>query len=105
MIAKTVGGEPVSTLVDGKATLSVPGCGPVLVNAGQTGYYRTLYSQAQFDALKGDFAKLAPIDQLGLMGDTWALGMAGQRAGVQRAGAGQGHAGRCRSAGVGRGGR
>ena len=23
------------------------------------------------------FAKLAPIDQLGLMGDTWALGMAG----------------------------
>ncbi len=78
VIAETVGGKPVTTVVDGKGTLSVPGCAPVLVNAGQTGYYRTLYTQAQFDALKGDFAKLKPIDQLGLMGDTWALAMAGQ---------------------------
>lgn len=78
VIAKTVGGKPVTTVVDGKGTLSVPGCSPVLVNAGQTGYYRTLYSQAQFDAIKGEFAKLAPIDQLGLMGDTWSLAMAGQ---------------------------
>lgn len=77
VIAESVGGKPVTTVVDGKATLSVPGCGPVLVNAGQSGYYRTLYSQAQFEALKGKFAELAPIDQLGLMGDTWALGMAG----------------------------
>ncbi|HEX5307112.1 MAG TPA: M1 family metallopeptidase [Dyella sp.] len=77
VIAKTLGGKPVTTVVDGKGSLSVPGCSPVLVNAGQTGYYRTLYSPAQFDALKGEFAKLAPIDQLGLMGDTWALAMAG----------------------------
>lgn len=78
VIASTVGGKNVRTVVDGNATLSVPGCGPVLVNAGQTGYYRTLYAQPQFDALKGDFDKLAPIDQLGLMSDTWALGMAGK---------------------------
>ena len=77
VIAKTVGGKEVRTVVDGKATLSVPGCGPVLVNAGQTGYYRTLYAQNNFDSLKGQFGKLAPIDQLGLLGDTWALGMAG----------------------------
>jgi len=77
VIAQTVGGEPVRMVVDGKATMTVPGCGPVLVNAGQTGYYRTLYAQNNFDALKGQFAKLAPIDQLGLLGDTWALGMAG----------------------------
>ncbi|HEV2538686.1 MAG TPA: M1 family metallopeptidase [Frateuria sp.] len=77
VIAKTVAGKEVRMVVDGKATLSVPGCGPVLVNAGQTGYYRTLYAQNNFDALKGQFAKLAPIDQLGLLGDTWALGMAG----------------------------
>ncbi|WP_189440246.1 M1 family metallopeptidase [Rhodanobacter panaciterrae] len=77
VIAQSVGGEPARTVVDGSATLSVPGCGPVLVNAGQSGYYRTLYSPAQFAAIKGDFAKLAPIDQMGLMGDTWALGMAG----------------------------
>ncbi|MGN6739509.1 M1 family metallopeptidase [Dyella sp.] len=78
VIAKTLDGKPVTTVVDGKGSVTVPGCGPVLVNAGQTGYYRTLYSSAQFAALKGDFAKLAPIDQLGLMGDTWALAMAGQ---------------------------
>lgn len=77
VIAQAIGGSPARVLVDGRATLSVPGCAPVLVNAGQSGYYRTLYAPAQFAAIKGDFAKLAPIDQLGLMGDTWALGMAG----------------------------
>ncbi|MEW5837126.1 MAG: M1 family metallopeptidase [Pseudomonadota bacterium] len=78
VIAQTVGGKPVTTVLDGKGKLTLPGCGPVLVNAGQAGYYRTLYSSAGFDALKDDFAKLKPIDQLGLMGDTWALAMAGQ---------------------------
>ncbi|MGN6234822.1 M1 family metallopeptidase [Dyella sp.] len=78
VIAKTLDGKAVTTVVDGKGSVTVPGCGPVLVNAGQTGYYRTLYSPQQFAALKGDFSKLAPIDQLGLMGDTWALAMAGQ---------------------------
>ncbi|HJW45544.1 MAG TPA: M1 family metallopeptidase [Lysobacter sp.] len=80
VIAQTVGGEPAHTVVEGGAgTLEVPGCGPVVVNAGQSGYYRTLYTPAQFDAIKDGFARLAPIDQLGLMGDTWALGMAGLR--------------------------
>jgi aminopeptidase N len=78
VIAQSIGGAPARTLVsDGKATLTVSGCGPVIVNAGQSGYYRTLYAPAQFAAIRGDFAKLAPIDQLGLMSDTWALGMAG----------------------------
>lgn len=77
VIVQAADGSKQSTLVNGEATLSVPGCGPVLVNAGQTGYYRTLYAPAQFDALKGEFAKLSPVDQLGLLGDTWALGMAG----------------------------
>ncbi|WP_266169020.1 M1 family metallopeptidase [Dyella subtropica] len=78
VIAQAVGGEPARTLVTGgHATLDVAGCGPVVVNAGQSGYYRTLYAPAQFAALKDNFDKLAPIDQLGVMGDTWALGMAG----------------------------
>jgi aminopeptidase N len=77
VIAKTLGGEPVTTLVDGHATLEVPGCGLAIVNAGQSGYYRTLYGSGQFDAIKHAFTKLAPIDQLGVMDDTWALGMAG----------------------------
>lgn len=78
VIAKTVGGTPASTLLsDGTGTLTVAGCTPVLVNAGQTGYYRTLYAPAQIKALQGAFAKLDPIDQLGLTADVWALGMGG----------------------------
>lgn len=61
----------------GTGTLTLPGCGAVLINAGQAGYYRTLYSPAALTALRGDFAKLAPIDQLGLLGDNFALAYAG----------------------------
>ncbi|GLQ96343.1 M1 family metallopeptidase [Dyella mobilis] len=77
VIAQTVGGKAVSTLVNGEASLVVPGCGPVVVNAGQSGYYRTQYSPQAFAALSSDYAKLAPIDQLGLLDDTSALGLAG----------------------------
>ncbi|MCJ0825237.1 ERAP1-like C-terminal domain-containing protein [Luteimonas sp. 50] len=78
VIAQALGGVPARTLVaGGKATLQVPGCDPVVVNAGQSGYYRTLYAPAQFQSLRAAFARLAPIDQLGLMNDAWALGMAG----------------------------
>ncbi|MFC3813944.1 M1 family metallopeptidase [Lysobacter sp. GCM10012299] len=78
VIAQAVGGEPVRTIVEGgSGSLEVPGCGPVVVNAGQSGYYRTLYSPEQFASIRAGFAKVAPIDQLGLMGDTWALGLAG----------------------------
>ncbi|MGO4223304.1 M1 family metallopeptidase [Lysobacter sp. TAF61] len=78
VIAQSVGGEPVRTIVEGgSGSLDVPGCGPVVVNAGQSGYYRTLYSAQQFASIRDGFAKLEPIDQLGLMSDTWALGMGG----------------------------
>jgi aminopeptidase N len=78
VIAQAAGGEPVRTVVEGgKGTLAVPGCGTVIVNAGQSGYYRTLYAPAQFAGIRSDFAKLEPIDQLGVMNDVWALGMAG----------------------------
>lgn len=77
VIAKVVGGAPATTLLDGEGSLTVTGCGPVLVNAGQTAYYRTAYKAEQFNALKGVFTRLEPIDQLGLISDTWAQGMAG----------------------------
>ena len=78
VIAATIGGEPARTVVSGgHATLSVPGCGPLIVNAGQSGYYRTQYPAGAFAQLLGHFTQIAPIDQLGLQLDTWALGMAG----------------------------
>ena len=80
VIAASVGGTPARTLVHGgKGTLEVPGCGPVVVNAGQSGYYRTLYAPEQLAALRKDFAKVATMDQLGVLNDNWAFGMAGQQ--------------------------
>jgi aminopeptidase N len=79
VIAQVAGsGKQARVLVEGgKAALTVPGCGPLVVNAGQTGYYRTLYAPKEFAALSAGFDKLAPIDQLGLLSDSWSLGMAG----------------------------
>ena len=78
VIARTLGGVSARTVVEGGAgSLTLPGCGPTIVNAGQTGYYRTLYAPAAMQAVTGAFAKLPAIDQLGIMSDTWSLGLAG----------------------------
>jgi len=79
VIAQVAGGAmQARTLVaGGKGSLTLPGCGAAVVNAGQSGYYRTLYSPQAFAQLAGGFATLAPIDQIGMLADTWALGMAG----------------------------
>ena len=79
VLARTTGAAQVASglVSGGKAELVLPGCGTVLVNAGQSGYFRTLYSPAQFRALGSGFASLAPIDQLGLMSDSFSLGLAG----------------------------
>lgn len=79
VIAQIAGGTAQGrTLVaGGKGSVSLPGCGAVVVNAGQSGYYRTLYAPKSFAQLAAAFAGLAPIDQLGLLADSWALGMAG----------------------------
>ncbi|MBE1159708.1 M1 family metallopeptidase [Dyella acidiphila] len=77
VMAQALGGTVASTLVDGHASLVVQGCGPVVVNAGQAGYYRTLYTPEAFAALSANYAKLAPIDQLGLLDDSSAMGLAG----------------------------
>jgi aminopeptidase N len=80
----TVGGgagaqsHTLLTALAGKA--AVPGCGPLLANAGQTGYFRTAYTEPAFKALVGQVDRLTPIDQLGLMYDSAALGEAGQMA-------------------------
>ena len=73
-------GQVVRTLVDGKASLTLPGCAPVLVNAGQKGYYRTLYTPAQFKELSATFNRLPVVDQMGLMLDASALAAVGLQA-------------------------
>ncbi|MBB5880186.1 aminopeptidase N [Xanthomonas arboricola] len=71
---------PVRVLVDGTAQVQVPSCdAPVVVNAGQKGYFRTLYAPAQFKALTSRFGALPVVDQLGVLNDTDALADAGMQ--------------------------
>ena len=78
IIAQTIGGAEVRTVLSGgKGTLTLPGCGAYNVNVGQTGYYRSLYPEANVKALAKDLTKLPTIDQIGVLADNWALGGAG----------------------------
>jgi aminopeptidase N len=63
-------GAPAKTLIDG--------CGPVIVNAGQGGYFRTRYTPTDLAALASEFPAVPEIDRLGVLNDTWALGEAGE---------------------------
>ena len=77
IVASALGGEPAETLLEGSGSLDVAGCGPVIVNAGQSGYYRVAYSPDMFAAISNAFPEVAAVDQLGLLSDTGALGLAG----------------------------
>ncbi len=66
-------------VVNGKGSLQLPTCGPVVVNAGQTGYYRTLYAPKVFTQLTQHFSQVAAIDQVGILSDSWALGLTGHQ--------------------------
>jgi aminopeptidase N len=75
--ASTVGGTPVTVVTQGRETaLKVPGCGALLLNSGQTGYYRSLYQPAGAEALRSAFGQLNPVDQYGLIADQVALATA-----------------------------
>jgi aminopeptidase N len=55
----------------------VEGCGTLLANSGHAGYFRTLYTPPLFAKLRGDYARLPLVDQVGVLADTYALGTAG----------------------------
>ncbi|RPF71574.1 M1 family metallopeptidase [Aurantiacibacter spongiae] len=66
--------DPVDMVLDNRMEHSLPGCSaPLVVNSGQLGYYRTLYSPRLSQRIADGFSGLAPIDQLGLMRDGFAL--------------------------------
>jgi aminopeptidase N len=77
-VRASAGGAAVQVVTSGPtAQLTVPGCGPLLLNPGQTGYYRTLYTPAQLQALQGAFQRLGGVDQYGLLSDQMALATTG----------------------------
>jgi aminopeptidase N len=75
--AQTLGGEAQRLILQGKGQITLPGCGAYIVNAGQTGYFRSLYPETNVKALAKDFTKLANIDQTGLLADNFQLGLGG----------------------------
>jgi aminopeptidase N len=77
-VKATAGAATAQVVTSGRATaLSVPGCGPLLVNAGQRGYFRTLYAPPQAQALVNVMPKLPAVDQYGLMADQMTLSTTG----------------------------
>ena len=75
--AQVLGGAEHALLMNGNATLTLDGCGPYVINAGQAGYFRSLYPAANVTALATNFTRLPLIDQRGLLADNWELGMGG----------------------------
>ncbi|CAN5258482.1 M1 family metallopeptidase [soil metagenome] len=75
-------GEPVtSAIVTGAepATVMVKGCGTLVLNQGKQSYVRVMYDEASHAALVRDFARLDLTDQLGTLGDDFALAMSGDQ--------------------------
>lgn len=76
--AQTTGGEAQRLILSGgKGQVTLPGCGAYVINAGQTGYYRSLYPAENVKALAKGFGQLASIDQTGLMADNFQLALGG----------------------------
>jgi aminopeptidase N len=73
--AAALGGVPTKAVISGAAprAMTASGCGPVIVNAGQTAYFRIRYSPAGLAAIATHYGKLSPDDQLGIFNDTAAL--------------------------------
>ena len=69
---------PTQVVTSARQTqIEAPGCGVLIINPGQTGYYRTLYAPAQAEGLRAAFPRLHPVDQYGLLSDALALSTAG----------------------------
>ena len=76
---RATAGGPVTRIVTNGPTsqISAPGCGPLLINAGQSGYFRTLYRPEQLRSLQTAFSSLGTVDEFGVMSDQLALSTAG----------------------------
>ena len=75
-----VGSAAVSKLqVTGNkpTTATVEGCGRPIVNAGQSAYFRTLYTDGHFEKLRAAYGQLKLDDQLGLLADSYGLANSG----------------------------
>lgn len=75
-VVTSEGRELVSRDAPGKLAVSA---GPALVNAGQTGYFRTLYTPPEFAKIAKAYGTLGAADQLGVFNDASSLSYAGRQ--------------------------
>ena len=75
-----LGGGAAQGLVDANgARITTAGCGPVVLNAGQAGYFRSVYTAEGLTALTSRLGELSAEDQLGLINDERALAYVGDQ--------------------------
>lgn len=73
-------GKTVTVLLttpEGVTTTTPTDGDPVIVNAGQSTFARTLYSEQQFGDIRKSFSSVLPVDQIGILRDYWAFGQSG----------------------------
>ena len=77
----STGDAKMDVIVSGAkpTNVAIKGCGPIVVNAGQSAYFRTLYSPVHFEMLKNNFGDLTLDDQIGLLADSYALANGGYK--------------------------
>ncbi|MGE0597649.1 MAG: M1 family metallopeptidase [Hyphomonadaceae bacterium] len=80
VVAQRVGGDAVRAVLpaQGEGAINAgPGCGAFVVNAGQSGFFRTLYSERDFTRIAAAMQQIEATDQLGLLLDYWSFGRSG----------------------------
>jgi aminopeptidase N len=81
VVAQRIGGARTHAVLPAQpqSTLALPGAcnNAYIVNAGQTGFFRVLYDNANFARLVDAMPTLSTSDQLGLLLDYWAFGRSG----------------------------
>ena len=78
IVVGTLGGAETRAVVTGPSTsVSVKGCGTLLLNKGKGSYTRVMYDQPGHDALVRDYARLPLEDRLGTLADDYALAAGG----------------------------
>ena len=79
MLALAGSRTPSRSILPRTAPLTLGAGAGTVINAGQTGYFRTLYSPVLMRPLIADFGGLSAADELGLINDSIALGYAGKQ--------------------------
>lgn len=76
-----IGGPVTSAIVHGAApaTVAVKGCGTLVLNRDKGSYVRVQYDDASHAAIVRDFSKMALTDQVGTLGDDYALALSGDQ--------------------------